>query len=302
MNYVLLALALLLISFASHVRAESTRATLKWEAYDKKDPLTDAVTHGIASDTTFPDGTRLQSITTCVDNGLNVLLRTLRGDSLNLFASASGKINVPVFVDGRSHTAHIETKNPRANQIVILFYDQATAKRTFDRRVKETTPGLFQLTEGLKAINKIRIEALWENFIGDTGGTLSQFVNARSARIQLSLADGTSNVAEITPQDDPVMKDFAQRCNSQFRESGKKAADQEREADEKEKARVKAEQVKKDAECARYKAEYSAESNCAKACQQLTPFNSPKITPATAQCFNGCPKRTAIAPDWCQIH
>jgi hypothetical protein len=215
-------------------RAANSDATLSWGQFDNKDVLTGEVKHEFASQVTFSDGNILQAFARCGQTGLGnapskypglvIVFGTFQGDSRPLpYAWQNKKIQLPLLVNGnRRPDVHAYSETPQANLITIGFYDQAAAKRA----TQQDVPPILRQIEAGRVIGDLKNAAAWDNFVAGTGGTILDLLQATSIRVQFPVADGSANVAEINPQD-PILKDYVQRCNSGFQS---KTLDQEKKA------------------------------------------------------------------------
>jgi hypothetical protein len=219
--------------FATHVRAEGTLATLSWQNYDDKDALTQKVDHQVISEATFASGTLLQTTAKCgptVEDkrypGVVILVTTFKksGTEANPFAWRDNRVAFPVLMnehplkDRARSVVTTYSDNPRANILPIGFYDPVAG----ERYALGNQPAMMKL-QALSAIAEIERSKKMDEFIADTGGTLPDLLQATSFRVQLLLADGTTNAIEINPQD-PILKAFAQRCSSQIQRNGAQRA------------------------------------------------------------------------------
>ena len=202
------------------VRGDNSRQTVEWHPYDDKDPLTDKVTHRIAGQAEFADGNMVQVFARCADAatggrypGLSIVIGTFEASSRapKPYAWQKNAIELPLVLNDRQRPAvHAYTENPHANLISIGFYDPAAAKRLTHIDV----PPIMQI-DTFRPVVAMKQQVAWDNFVAGTGGTLGEFLQATSIRVQLPLVDGSANVIEIDPQD-ATLKAYAAQCNAQF--------------------------------------------------------------------------------------
>lgn len=211
--------------FVAQVRAEGTLATLTWQNYDDKDALTQKIEHEVISEASFPSGTLLQTTAKCgpvvADKrypGVVILVTTFKksGTEANPFAWRNNRVAFPILINEhplKDRTRSVVTtysENPRANIMPIGFYDPVAG----ERYALGAQPPMMKL-QALSTIAEIERVKKMDEFVAETGGTLPDLLQATSFRVQLLLADGTTNAAEINPQD-PILKAFAQQCSSQI--------------------------------------------------------------------------------------
>jgi hypothetical protein len=303
-----LALAgLLATTFAVH--SENSRQTLSWQVNEDKDALTDVVTRKIVARAAFSDGSELRASGACGPIGVDFTLSMFRGTQAAVFAANKDRISLRVRIDDRPvRTATAEAKH--ANEISVLFYDPQAARDFAEAAIDAAASGVQsagstksalvarELLQGaIQAYGRAGIGKAVAEIEARSAGQAIELQRAQSIRVELPLADGSANAIDLNPQD-PTLKNGIQECISRF-ETNRQAAERKEAARRAaEKAEEQAKQARKDAECAVLRAKYSSFHTCVESCQKLTPDNSPKITPATAQCFTGCPPYM-MPPDQC---
>jgi hypothetical protein len=222
----IVALASVLVTQA---RADGTLATLSWETYDNKDALTQRVAHEVISEATFPSGSLVQTIAKCAPMvedkrypGVVILVTTFKkgGTEASPFAWRNKRVSFPILInehplsDRSRSVVTTSSENPRANIMPIGFYDPAAG----ELYALGNQPAMMKL-QALSKIAEMERIAKMGDFIAETGGTLPDLLQATSFRVQLLLADGTTNAVEINPQD-RLLKAFVEQCNSRIQGKG----------------------------------------------------------------------------------
>ena len=211
------------------------------------DVLTKETARLIGSQITFSDGVTLQVFARCRETGIGskpiyypglaLVFGAYRGANLSPlpYAWQNKAIQLPILVNSRrSPDVHGFTETLQANLMMVGFYDPAAAKR----HAQVDEPPIMKF-EQLRGIQQARNDIAWRNFVAGAGGTLTDLIQATSIRVQLPLADGSANVAEINPQD-PTLKTLAQQCDLGFHAEGeglrREASARQTEADTKRRA------------------------------------------------------------------
>jgi hypothetical protein len=185
---------------------------LSWQLYDDVDKLTDVVTRKALSKTQLAGGTTVEASAVCDELGIEIALNTFRGDQAVPFAWEDNKIRIRLRIDdGETRSAGADEQY--TNEVTIEFYDPTAARRLSQGAIAAATPhlpsgeskaqqGASELANGLMGFfGGIAATSALAQLDVDAGGKLDQLVNAGSIRVELPLADGSSHVIELNPQD-----------------------------------------------------------------------------------------------------
>ncbi len=185
---------------------------LSWEIQDVRDAMTDKLTRMAVSKTNFSNGTTLEASAKCDEIGIEFAFGTFSNkDPLPL--SASGKeIQLRVRTDN-GDTRLVQADRQYTNQAKTLFYDPDRSRAVLARSVR--APGgdspMEKALSGWMANSTIN-EAM-AKLTQDALGTTAALANAESVRIELTLADGRTDVFDLNPQDQ-ALKTLVQQCAS----------------------------------------------------------------------------------------
>jgi hypothetical protein len=185
---------------------------LSWEIQDVRDAMTDKVTRMAVSKANFSDGTTLEASAKCDEIGIEFAFGTFSNkDPLPL--SASGKeIQLRVRTDN-GDTRIVRADRQYTNQAKTLFYDPDTSRAVLARSVRAPggdSPMEKALTGWMadSTINEV-LAKLAQNSLGTTDA----LTKAGSVRVELTLADGRTDVFDLNPQDQ-TLKALVQQCAS----------------------------------------------------------------------------------------
>ena len=194
---------------AAEVPPVSSPSALSWQQHEESS--TGQGAKEVAAQVVFSDGNTLQAFAKCGEIGLDFDFSTFRGSDLTPlpYAWRDNEIQIPLRIDGGAQAeVHAYTQDPHANQITIGFYDPTVAERYVGSHASLVTNVVAGGTTN---------SADWDKFVAGTGGQLNDLLGAASIRIELPLADGSADFAEINPRN-PVLNAFAQRCNASLQQ------------------------------------------------------------------------------------
>jgi hypothetical protein len=197
-------------SEASSNVAGQDRTFLSWEIQDVRDAMTDKLTRIAVSNAEFSNGTTLEASAKCDEIGVEFAFGTFSNKE-PLPLSASGKeIQLRVRTDN-GDTRIVRANRQYTNQTKTLFYDPDTSRAVLARSVR--APGgdspMEKALTGWMADSTIN-EAL-AKLAQNALGTTDALTKAGSVRVELTLADGRTDVFDLNPQDQ-VLRSVMRQC------------------------------------------------------------------------------------------
>lgn len=199
--------------------SDAAPTTLSWQVKDVKDAMTDVVTHKTVSYVDFPNGTSLEASAKCSALGVEFTLGMYSANEKpSTLAWKDDTTQVRVRVDGASvRVARVAKEYINAARLV--FYDPDAAMNYMERSVSS----LCKKDELMcSALANAQIKEAMDKLRENAPGTLDVLAKAASVRVELVLADGTTNVFDLNPQDQ-VLKTIVQQCAANLH-AGKQTA------------------------------------------------------------------------------
>jgi hypothetical protein len=190
--------------------SDAAPAALSWHVKDVKDAMTDAVTHKMVSYVDFPNGTSLEASAKCSALGVEFTLGMYSGNEKpSSLAWKDDTTQVRVRIDGASvRVARVAKEYINAARLV--FYDPDAAMNYMERSVSS----LCKKDELMcSALANAQIKEAMDKLRENAPGTLDVLAKAASVRVELVLADGTTNVFDLNLQDQ-ALKTLVQQCAS----------------------------------------------------------------------------------------
>jgi hypothetical protein len=216
---------------------------LSWEIRDETDKMTDEKQRKAFSTTRFDDGIYLEASASCDGIGIEFAFDAFRGREAAGYAwKDDNKMLMRLRIDaGDVRNTTVEAEY--TNEAKILFYDPTGTTRTITgvlphgQGTDNPVAGFFGTFIGGMALNQL--EAL-------AAGKLNDLPKARSIRVELPFADGSTDVVEINPQDQ-ALRTIVNQCVADLRgaveadrraeQEAQKRAEQERVAKQNEQRR-----------------------------------------------------------------